>query len=145
MPTPFDPETITARIGATSATGFGLETVFSTAVAPSNWLPMTGNTIDFDPGFFSPEVMLGYRDRNTFGLYGQFKYEGQLDAPVFTDNGIIALCAAISPYDNITGSSAGLYTHTLYAGANLSGAPITSLDSLTIQKLIGKASGDAKR
>jgi hypothetical protein len=101
--------------------------VFGTAVPAAEFLPMSGNTLELDPGWFSPQVMTGNRDLQVFNLYGEQKIAGQVDGPIFPSNGILLLVAAIGT-DAITGSSP-LYTHTI--------SQANQLASLTIEKNIG--------
>lgn len=91
------PTTVVERWGSLSATGLAEESAFGTAVLPTSFLPMTGNSLELDPGLFSPKVMFGQRDINTFPLYGQFKNAGSLTGPLFPSNAIALLPAAIGP------------------------------------------------
>lgn len=103
------------------------ETVFRTPVTPTEYLPMTGNTMETDPGWFSPQLMMGTRDLQVFNMYGEAKYTGTISGALFPSNGIQLLVAAIGT-DTVTGTVAP-YTHTL-AQANV-------LESLTVEKNIG--------
>jgi hypothetical protein len=58
---------------------------------------MTGNELQLDPGLFSPKVMFGQRDVNTFPLFGQYKNSGGLAAPLFPTNGALFIPGAIGP------------------------------------------------
>jgi hypothetical protein len=58
---------------------------------------MTGNELQLDVGLFSPKVMFGQRDLNTFPLYGQYKIAGALNAPLFPTNGASLIAGAIGP------------------------------------------------
>lgn len=98
-----------------------------TAVAATDFLPMSSNTMEVDPGWFSPQTMMGVRDRQVFSLHGERKVTGSIAGPLFPSNGIPMLAAAIGN-DTITGSTAP-YTHTI--------AQAQSLHSLTIEKNIG--------
>lgn len=90
---------------------------------------MTGNTMEVDPGWFSPSVMMGVRDLQVFNLQGEQKNAGQIDGPLFPSNGILLLVAAIGN-DTLSGTGP-LYTHTI--------AQANSLHSLTVEKNIGNA------
>ena len=94
--------TITEKYGSLSATGLAVETVFGTPVTASTFLPMTGNTMEEDPGWFSPPLMQNARDLQIYNLYGQAKYTGALDGPLFPSNAIELLVASIGA-DAITG------------------------------------------
>lgn len=119
--------TITERYGSLSATGLSKETSFGVPVAASTFLPMTGNTLTADPGWFSPPVMMATRDKQVFNMYGEAKYNGTVDGPLFPSNAIELLVASIGT-DAVTGTGAP-YTHTI-SQANL-------LPSLTVEKNIG--------
>jgi len=58
---------------------------------------MTGNELQLDPGLFSPKVMFGQRDVNTFPLFGQYKNSGGLAAALFPTNGALFIPGAIGP------------------------------------------------
>lgn len=118
--------TITERYGSLSASGFAKEVTFGTAVAATTYLPMTGNTMEADPGLFFPPVMLGTRDKQVFPLYGEAKFAGAVEGPLFPSNAIELLVAAIGT-DAITGS--GPYTHAI--------SQANALASLTVEKNLG--------
>lgn len=104
------------------------ETVFGTAVPPTTFLPMTGNTLEVDPGWFTPAVMMAVRDRQVFNLYGESKYEGTISGPLFPSNAIQMLIYAIGT-DAVTGTTAP-YTHTVTQSQS-------QLTSMTIEKNLG--------
>lgn len=110
------PTTVVERYGSLSATGIAKETVFGTAVTPTVFVPMTGNGLELDPGLFSPKVMFGHRDVNTFPLYGQNKVAGSLAAPLFPTQGMAMVSGAI-------GTDAA-------AGAGVTGTGATSATTL---------------
>jgi hypothetical protein len=118
--------TITERYGSLSATGFAAESVFGTPVPATTWLPMNGNTMEANPGWFSPGLMMGTRDKQVFNMYGEAHYAGTVDGPLFPSNAIELLVASIGT-DAVTG--AGPYVHTI-SQANL-------LPSLTVEKVLG--------
>lgn len=118
---------VTERYGSLSATGVAKETTFGTPVAAADFLPMTGNTMEVDPGWFSPATMMGVRDAQVFSLHGEQKITGTVEGPLFPTNGITMLAAAIGA-DTVTGATAP-YTHTL--------AEAVALHSLTVEKNIG--------
>lgn len=119
--------TIVERPGSLSAVGLAKESVFGTPVTPTTFLPDTGCTIEEDPGWFSPQVMMGVRDKQVFNMYGEAKYTGAIDGPLFPSNGIQLLTYAIGT-DVVTGTAAP-YTHTI--------SQANSLASLTVEKNIG--------
>ncbi len=91
------PSTVVERYGSLSATGLAKEVTFGTPVLPTGFVPMTGNELQLDVGLFSPKVMFGQRDLNTFPLYGQYKLAGALNAPLFPTNGSLLIAGAIGP------------------------------------------------
>lgn len=97
-----------------------------TPVIPTNFLPMTSNTMEVDPGWFSPQVMMGSRDVQVYNLYGEQKATGAIAGPLFPSNGVAVLAAAIGA-DTVSGTAP--YTHTVVPGNTLS--------SLTVEKNIG--------
>lgn len=118
------PTTVVERYGSLSATGVAKESTFGTAVAATVFVPMTGNGLELDPGLFSPKVMFGQRDVNTFPLYGQYKNAGSLTFPLFPTQGITLLAGAIgadaAAGNGVTGSSptnATTLNGTVSAGA----------------------------
>lgn len=124
------PTTVVERWGSLSATGLAVEPGFGTATVPSTFLPMTGNALELDPGLFSPKVMFGQRDVNTFPLYGQFKNAGSITGPLFPTNAASLIPAAIGPDASVgygvTGTT-GTGTSTLAAGGSSAGATSITL------------------
>jgi hypothetical protein len=136
--------TVQARFGAQSETGFAKESVFGTAVAATTFLPMTGNTLELDPGLFFSPTMVGQRDAQIFPFYGQFKNSGAVTGPLFPSNAGLLIPAALG-LDNgslgagataagggkgITGTGSASTT-TLSAGVNATGATTITLTSTT--------------
>lgn len=125
------PTTVVERWGSLSATGLAVEPGFGTATVPSTFLPMTGNALELDPGLFSPKVMFGQRDVNTFPLYGQFKNAGSITGPLFPTNAASLIPAAIGPDASagygVTGTT-GTGTSTL-SGATSAGATTVTLQT----------------
>jgi hypothetical protein len=117
---------ITERYGSLSATGLSKEVTFGTPVAATSWLPMTGNTMEQDPGWFSPELMMAVRDQHVFNLQGEAKFAGAIEGPLFPSNAMELIASAIGT-DAVTGT--GPYVHTL--------TPANTLSSLTIEKNLG--------
>jgi hypothetical protein len=118
--------TITERYGSLSASGFAKETTFGTPIPATTWLPMTGNTMESDPGWFSPALMMGTRDLQVFNMYGEAKFGGTVEGPLFPSNAIELLIASIGT-DAVTGS--GPYVHTI--------TQANTLPSLTVEKVLG--------
>jgi len=96
---------ITEKSGSRSATGIAVESEFGQATAATAFLPMTGNTLEVDPGWFSPELMMGVRDLHVFNMQGEEKFEGAVEGPLFPSNAIQLLVAAIGT-DAVTGTAA---------------------------------------
>lgn len=119
--------TITERYGGLSATGVAKETSFGVPVSAATFLPMTGNTLEADPGWFSPALMMGTRDKQVFNLYGEAKFAGAVDGPLFPSNAMELIAASIGA-DTVTGT-APPYTHTI--------SESNTLASLTVEKNLG--------
>lgn len=128
------PSTVVERYGSLSATGLAKEATFGTPVVPSGFVPMTGNELQLDVGLFSPKVMFGQRDLNTFPLYGQYKLAGALNAPLFPTNGALLVAGAIGP-----DAQAGFgVTGTVGTGSTtLNGATIAGATSITVTSAAG--------
>lgn len=104
------PTTIVPQFGALSATGFYREVAgFGVPGLPTGHWPMSGNNLMLDPGLFSPKLMFGHRDLNTYPLYGQYKNSGSVTGSVFPTNGALLIPGSIgpdaSPGYGVTGSS----------------------------------------
>lgn len=127
------PSTVVERFGATSATGIAKEAVFGTAVTPNAFLPMTGNTIELNPGIFWPKIIVGHRDQNVFPLYGQFKNAGAISAPLFPTSAATLIPGAIgadgAAGSGVTGASPG--TANTLNGSVSAGATTVTLTSAT--------------
>lgn len=124
--------TITERYGSLSATGLAKETTFGTPVSASTFLPMTGNTMEMEPGWFSPHVMQAARDLQIYNLYGEYKFHGALTGPLFPSNAIQLMVASIGQ-DNAVGT--GIFgtiatpTSTTSTGSTAAGATSITLTS----------------
>lgn len=118
--------TITERAGSLSATGLAIETSFGVPVAASTFLPMTTNGLEWDPGWFSPGLMMNVRDRQVFNLYGEAKGTGSIDGALFPSNAAALIRASVGT-DAVTGT--GPYVHTI--------SQANTLASLTVEKNIG--------
>jgi len=132
------PTTVVERYGSLSATGFAKETTFGTPVTATTFVPMTGNSLELDPGLFGPKVMFGQRDVNTFPLYGQYKNAGSLNFPLFPTMGLALLAGSIGA-DGAVGSGV---TGTGSASPNtLNGATIAGATTVTLTSATGYTNG----
>jgi hypothetical protein len=140
---------ITERSGAQSATGFAKETVFGTPVSANSFLPMMSNTLELDPGWFSPHVMQANRALQVYNLYGEQKFVGAVNGPLFPTMGVAFLLGAIG-FDNqvgfgVTGTpnmTASVSTTT--TGAILIGSsvvPVTSTTGFAVGQTINVDTG----
>lgn len=126
--------TITEKYGSLSATGFAKEAVFGTPVAAETFLPMMSNTMEENPGWFSPHLMQNLRDLQVYNLYGEAKFAGTINGPIFPSNAIEVMSAAIGA-DSITGW--GVYgtvatpTSTTSSGSTVAGATSITVASPT--------------
>jgi hypothetical protein len=119
--------TITERPGSLSGVGWGKETVFGTSVATASFLPSTSCTLEADPGWFSPQLMMATRDLQVFNMYGEQKFTGNIEGPLFPSMGIQLLAGAIGT-DVVSGTVAP-YTHTI--------SEANTLPSFTVEKIVG--------
>jgi hypothetical protein len=94
---------IIERPGSLSATGLAKEATFGVPLTPTTYLPMTDNTAEEDPGWFSPVLMQNLRDKQVYNLQGEAKYAGSLTGPIFPSNAMALLVASIGA-DNIAGA-----------------------------------------
>lgn len=126
--------TITEKYGSLSATGFAKETTFGTPVAANVFLPMMSNTMEENPGWFSPHLMQNLRDLQVYNLYGEAKFQGTINGPIFPGNALAVMSAAIGA-DAIAGW--GVYgppltpTSTTVASPYTAGATTITLTSGT--------------
>lgn len=125
--------TITERYGSLSATGLAKETTFGTPVAATTFLPMAGNTMEEDIGWFAPHLMQGVRDYQVYNLQGEAHYTGAIDGPLFPSNAMALLVASIgqdaAPGQGVVGT-AGSGSTTL-AGSVSAGASSITVASAT--------------
>lgn len=125
--------TITEKYGSLSATGLAKEVAFGTPVAATTFLPMTGNTMEEDPGWFSPQLMQGTRDLQVYNLYGEAKFTGSLDGPLFPSNAMELMVASIGA-DAVAGSGvtgSGATSATTLAAGITAGSSAFTLTSAT--------------
>jgi len=125
---------ITEQYGSLSYTGFAKEATFGTPVAATSFLPMSGNTMEEDPGWFSPHLMQNLRDYQVYNLQGEAKYAGAVTGPLFPDNAIQVLSASVGA-DAIPGwgvaSPANTPTSTTTTLSTVTGATSLTLTSPT--------------
>lgn len=134
------PTTVVERWGSLSATGFCREATFKTPLTPSTFLPMTGNGLQLDVGLFSPKVMFGQRDLNTFPLYGQYKLAGSVTGPLFPTNGALLVPGAIGP-DAQVGYGVAAPTPTTATTTTLNGSTVAGATTITVASGTGFATG----
>ena len=120
--------TVIERYGSLSATGLAKETTFGTAVAANTFLPMNSNTMEMEPGWFSPHVMQAQRDLQVYNLYGEYKFHGAVSGPLFPTNAMELLVASIGA-DAVAGSgvtgTAGSGSTTMSGGVSAGATTIT--------------------
>lgn len=130
---------IIERYGSLSATGLAKEATFGTAVAATTFLPMTSNTMEMDPGWFSPHVMEAARDLQIYNLYGEYKFHGAITGPLFPSNAIALMVASIGQ-DAAVGT--GVYgTPATPTSTTLSGSTTAGATSFTVASGSGFAIG----
>ena len=124
--------TITEASGAESFTGLAKEVTYGTALAATTYLPDTGNTLNSDPGWFSPHVMMGVRDKQIYNLQGEQHNVGALDGPLFPSNAMILLVASIgadAPAGSGVTGTTGSGTTTLSSGSAANATTISVASS----------------
>ncbi len=132
--------TITEQYGSLSATGIAKEAVFGTAVAANTFMPMLSNTMEEDPGWFSPDLMQAVRDKQIYNLYGEAKYNGTISGPIFPSNAMELLVASIG-VDTAVGYGVAAATPTTASSTTVT-APITAgATSFTLTSPTGFATG----
>lgn len=134
------PTTVVERWGSLSATGFCREATFKTPLTPSTFLPMTGNGLQLDVGLFSPKVMFGQRDLNTFPLYGQYKLAGSVTGPLFPTNGALLIPGSIGP-DAQVGYGVAAPTPTTATSTTTAGTISAGATTFTVTSGTGFATG----
>lgn len=132
---------ITERSGAQSATGFSKESVFGTPVAATSYLPMMSNTLELDPGWFSPHVMQNNRALQIYNLYGEQKFTGAINGPLFPTMGIAFLLGSIG-FDAQTGYGVtGTPNMTASVTTTTTAAALIGTNTLTVTSATGFAAG----
>lgn len=122
------PTAVTAKWGSMSDTMIGREGTFGTLATPTSCFPMSGNSLNLDPGLFSPKVMFGHRESMSFALYGQYKNSGTIAGPLFPTNASLLIPGAIgpdaSPGYGVTGTS-GTGSTTLAASSAVNATTVS--------------------
>lgn len=130
--------TITEADGALSATGLAKEVTPGMPVAATTFLPMSGNSMNVDPGWFSPNLMQGLRDKQVYNLQGEEKFAGAIDGPLFPSNAMALMVAAIGA-DNVAGAGV---TGTAGSGSTtLNGALTAGTNTFTLTSATGFSVG----
>jgi hypothetical protein len=131
---------ITEQTGARSATGFARETTFGVPVAANTFLPMTANTMEEDPGWFTPHVMQGARDLQIYNLYGEAKYQGAITGPIFPSNAMAVMAASIGS-DSAVGYGVAAATPTTATSNTLNGSTSAGTVTVILTSATGFAAG----
>jgi hypothetical protein len=132
--------TIIEQDGSRSATVMAKEAVFGTAVAGTTTLPMLSNTLEYDPGWFSPELMMAARDLHVFNMYGEAKLQGTVEGPLFPSNAM-ALTAASVGQDAQTGWGVAAATPTTASSTTVNGALTAGTSTVVVASGTGFAVG----
>lgn len=127
--------TVIERPSSLSGTGLAKEAAgaYGVPVAATTFLPEMDNSLDEDPGWFSPELMMGLRDKQVYNLQGEAKLGGAITGPLMPSNAMLLLVAAIGA-DNVAG--AGI-TGTGSTSATTVSAPVTAGTSVATVTAIG--------
>jgi hypothetical protein len=131
--------TITEKLGSLSATGLAKEATFGTPVVPSTFLPMTSNTMEEDPGWFSPELMQGIRDLHVFNLQGEAKYQGSIVGPIFPSNAMEIVSSSVG-YDAQVGTGV-IGTFATLTSTTTSASITTGATTFSVTSATGFATG----
>jgi hypothetical protein len=131
--------TILEKLGSLSATGLAKETTFGTPVTPSTFLPMLSNTMEEEPGWFSPELMQGIRDLHVFNLQGEAKYNGAIAGPIFPSNAMALVAASVGADATVGYGVIGTFATLTSTTAN--GSIATGATTLVVTSATGFAVG----
>ncbi|MFB8182636.1 phage tail tube protein [Streptomyces sp. NPDC055966] len=130
--------TIQEQSGARSATGMAKEPGFGQATTPTTFLPVSANTMEVDPGWFSPTLMQGFRDKQIYNLQGEQKLAGAITGPIFPSNAMALMVASIGA-DAAPGAGV---TGTVGSGSTtLSGTVSAGATSITVASASGFITG----
>lgn len=130
--------TITEQSGARSGTGVAKEASFGVPVAATTFLPMSANTMNMDPGWFSPTLMQGVRDKQIYNLQGEQKFAGAITGPLFPSNAMALMVASIGA-DNVAG--AGITGAAGTGSTTMSGGVSAGASSITVASATGFTTG----
>ena len=134
------PTEITERLGALSGTGYAKEASgsYGVPVVANTFLPMSSNTMEVDPGWFSPTLMQNIRDKQVYNLQGEQKHAGAITAPLFPTSSMGLLVASIGA-DNVAGAGV---TGTVGSGSTtLSGGVSAGATTITLASATGFSTG----
>lgn len=132
---------VTAKFGAMSDTGMAKEVTFGTPLSATTYFPMTGNGMNIDPGLFSPKLMFGHRDANSFALNGQFKNAGTLAGPLWPTNAATLIPGAIGPdaqpgYGVTGAAGTGSTTLSSSTAVNATVIPVAAATGFTVGQIV---------
>jgi hypothetical protein len=129
---------IAEKYGSLSYTGFAKEAsnAYGTPVAATTFLPMSGNTMEEDPGWFAPHLMQNLRDYQVYNLQGEAKYSGTVTGPIFPSNAIEVLSSTIGA-DGATGYGVAAATPTTATSTTLNGATLAGATTVTVTLATG--------
>lgn len=128
------------KYGSLSATGLAKEATFGTPVAATTFLPMLSNTMEEDPGWFSPSLMQGVRDKQIYNLYGEAKFNGTIAGPIFPSNSMALLAASIGT-DTAVGYGVAAATPTTATSTTITGSTTVGATTVTLTSATGFATG----
>jgi len=100
---------------------------------------MLSNTMEEDPGWFSPEVMQGVRDLHIYNLQGEAKYQGALAGPLFPSNAMALVAASIGQDANVGFGVIG--TFATATSTTLNGSIVAGATTLVVTSATGFAVG----
>lgn len=130
--------TILEASGAESATGLAKEQTFGQPVAATTFPPMVSNSMEVDPGWFSPTLMMGVRDKQVHNLQGEEKHAGAIDTPLYPTSTMQMLVASIgqdaAPGYGVVGSAGS-------GSTTLSGEVSAGASSITVASASGFSTG----
>ena len=127
------------KYGSLSATGFAKETTFGTPLAASTFLPMASNTMEEDPGWFAPHLMQAARDYQIYNLYGEAKFQGAVNGPLFPSNAIQLLSGAVGADAQVGYGVVG--TINTPTSTTLNGATVAGATTVTATTIAGFVTG----
>lgn len=132
--------TIAEKLFAKSAFGVKKEAVYRTFVTPDQFTPFTSNTIEYDPGLFSPPVIIGVRSTRIYNLSGDEKITGAVGAPLYSVNGLPMLAWSVGPDDTAGNGVFGTATAASGSAINASSSTsfaATGVTSIALTSIVG--------